>query len=412
MPKGPPRGKLGAIGHSATLPHTKTPRQPKGQRGVCVCASEQSCQHNARILGPCKHVLAFFQKAAIMFASYREMLVAEKPTGRAKGGHAAAAGMSKKALKERAKKAAAARWSGDLKEVTHQDHPLKIGDIEIPCYVLEGDVRVISQRGLQAGIAMSIGGSSSGEQRMAAFIESLGKKGIDIKDLSSRIRNPIRFKLPGGGRSFGFEATILADICDVVLAARTAKALQPQQRHIADRCELLLRGFGRVGIIALVDEATGFQRDRTRDSLARILEAFIAKELQPWVRTFPSDYYQEMFRLRGLEYRADSVKRPPYFGHLTNDIVYDRLAPEVLEQLKMRIPRNDAGRPTAKFSQMLTRNIGYPKLREHLGAVVATMKLSSSWHDFKTKLDRNYKRYSGPTQTAFDFGEDDEGKGL
>ena len=140
---------------------------------------------------------------------------------------------------------------------------------------------------------------------------------------------------------------------------------------------------------------------------ARILEAFIAKELQPWVRTFPAEYYQEMFRLRGLAFDASSVKRAPYFGHLTNDVVYDRLAPEVLEQLKMRIPRNDAGRPIAKFSQMLTRNVGYPKLREHLGAVVATMRLSSNWHDFKAKLDRNYQRYSAQTQTAFDFGEDD-----
>jgi hypothetical protein len=39
----------------------------------------------------------------------------------------------------------------------------------------------------------------------------------------------------------------------------------------------LLRGFARVGIIALVDEATGFQRDRTKDALSKILEAYIAK---------------------------------------------------------------------------------------------------------------------------------------
>jgi P63C domain len=203
----------------------------------------------------------------------------------------------------------------------------------------------------------------------------------------------------------------LADICDVVLNARKASALQKQQEHIADRCELLVRGFARVGIIALVDEATGYQRDRTKDALARILEAFIAKELQPWVRTFPVEYYQEMFRLRGLPYDASSVKRPPYFGHLTNDIVYDRLAPSVLEELKFRIPRNESGKPKATFHQLLTRNIGYPKLREHLGAVVATMKLSSGWHDFHVKLDRHYPRYSGPTQTEFDF-EDDEGEGL
>jgi P63C domain len=322
--------------------------------------------------------------------------------------------MTPKARKAIAKKAAAARWSTDVKEATHgsEDHPLKIGDIEIPCYVLDDDTRVLSQRGLQTGIGMSVSGGSFGEQRMAGFIDGISQKGIDIKDLSSRIKSPLRFKLPGGGRSFGFEATILADICDVVLAARKAGVLRHQQQHIADRCEILLRGFARVGIIALVDEATGYQRDRTRDSLARILEAFIAKELQPWVRTFPAEYYQEMFRLRGLPYDAASVKRPPYFGHLTNDIVYDRLAPSVLEELKDKIPRNESGRPKAKFSQMLTRNVGYPKLREHLGAVVATMRLSSNWHDFCAKLDRNYKRYSGPTQTAFDFADDDEGKGL
>jgi P63C domain len=182
--------------------------------------------------------------------------------------------------------------------------------------------------------------------------------------------------------------------------------------HIADRCEILVRSFARVGIIALVDEATGFQRDRARDALARILEAFIAKELQPWVRTFPSEFYQEIFRLRGLEYPTDSVQRPQYFGVLTNDVVYKRLAPGVLEELKKAIPKNEAGRPAARFFQMLTRNIGYPKLREHLVAVIAVMRLSADWYDFKAKLDRLYPRLDGVTQYGFEYNEDDNGKGL
>jgi len=338
-----------------------------------------------------------------------------KILGKARGGVARMNGTTKKERSELGKKAAAVRWSKDIREATHgsDDHPLRIGDTEIPCYVLADETRVLSQRGVQTGIGMSTSGGAKGAHRLALFIESISEKGVDDNGLAARIRSPIPFRPAVVGKvAYGYEATILADICDFVLRARKAEKLQKQQEHIADQCELLLRGFARVGIIALVDEATGYQRDRTRDSLARILEAFIAKELQPWVRTFPADYYQEMFRLRALPYKADSVKRPPYFGHLTNDIVYDRLAPEVLEQLKMRVPRNDAGRPIAKFSQMLTRNIGYPKLREHLGAVIATMRLSSDWHDFHAKLDRNYPRFSGPTQTAFDFGEDDEGKGL
>jgi hypothetical protein len=150
------------------------------------------------------------------------------------------------------------------------------------------------------------------------------------------------------------------------------------KKNLLKACDLLMRALAHVGIIALVDEATGYQRDRPATALAKILEAFIAKELQPWIGTFPPDYYEQLFRLRGLNYPQDTVQRPQYFGVLTNDIVYKRLAPGVLDELKKSIPRNEEGRPTVKYFQKLTSNVGYPKLREHLGAVVAIMKSSTS----------------------------------
>lgn len=230
---------------------------------------------------------------------------------------------------------------------------------------------------------------------------------------------PVKFRAPIGGKLvYGYPATILADICDAVLAARKAGVLLKHQEHIADRCEILIRAFARVGIIALVDEATGFQRDRAKDALTRILEAFIAKELQPWLRTFPSDFYQETYRLRDMEYPNDTVQRPRYFGLLTNDIVYDRLAPGVLEELKLRNPKREsgkaAGRRRHKYFQWLTTQKGYPKLREHFGSVVAIMKLSSDWYDFRAKLDRLHPSYKKPTQLSLEFADDepDSGKGL
>jgi hypothetical protein len=105
-----------------------------------------------------------------------------------------------------------------------------------------------------------------------------------------------------------------------------------------------------------------------------------------------------------------SVKRPQYFGVLTNDIVYKRLAPGVLDELKRVTPKNDAGRPKNKLFQRLTNNIGYPKLREHLGAVVAIMKLSSDWVSFRKNLDRLYPRHDElPLGYASD---EDDGEGL
>jgi hypothetical protein len=233
-------------------------------------------------------------------------------------------------------------------------------------------------------------------------------------DLSAASENPIFFRPPhGGAPAFGYPATILADICDAVLAARKASALQQQQLHIAEQCEILVRGFARVGIIALVDEATGYQRDRARDALAKILEAFIAKELQPYLPTFPADYYEQMFRLRGLEYPHGSVKRPQYFGTLTNDVVYKRLAPGVLDELRRVSARDDTGRLRHKYFQRLTSNAGYPKLREHLGAVVAYMKVSDNYHDFIEKLDRFHPRFGEQLTLPFDYErEADDGKGF
>jgi len=346
----------------------------------------------------------------------------DKPIGRAKGGVARAAAMSPKKRKEVAKKAAAARWSGEIKSITHgdDDHPLRIGDIEIPCYVLEGETRVLSQRGVVVGgLGIQYGGGSirHGADRLTSFLQGKAISPFVSKELMALVENPIKFRHSGGGGiAWGYPATILADLCDVVLSARKAGALQKQQEHIADRCEVLVRGFARVGIIALVDEATGFQRDRAATALARILETFIAKELQRWVQTFPPDYYEQIFRLRGMDYATDTVQKPRYFGILTNDIVYDRLAPGVLDQLKKSNPKNETtGRRKHKNFQWLTSNVGYPKLREHLGAVIATMKLSNDWHDFKSKLDRLYPRQGMPTQLSFDYAKEEEadsGKGL
>lgn len=337
--------------------------------------------------------------------------------GRAKGGAARAKSLSPAKRSEIAKKAAMTRWSEPILKATHgsADHPLRIGNLEIPCYVLEDGRRVLSLGGMLKAMGMSIGSAGGGDgDRLVSFAAGKAISPFISSDLMTRMKSPVRFQATTGGTAAtGYEATILADLCDAVLAARKEGALRPQQEHIAHQCEILVRGFARVGIIALVDEATGYQKDRAKEALATILEAFIAKELQPWVKTFPADYYQELFRLRGLKYPSSSVKRPQYFGVLTNDVVYKRLAPGVLEELRRITPKNHEGRPKAKYFQSLTLNSGYPKLREHLGAVVAVMKLSNSYQDFIEKLDRISPRFNETIPLPLDYSKDeDDGVGI
>ena len=119
-------------------------------------------------------------------------------------------------------------------------------------------------------------------------------------ELVPALKNPILFKNPaGGGNAYGYPATILADICLTLLEAQRSGNLRPNQERIAERCSILLRGFSHIGIIALVDEATGYQQIREQRALAIILEKFIADELQPWTKTFPYEFYKQIFRLKG-----------------------------------------------------------------------------------------------------------------
>jgi hypothetical protein len=190
----------------------------------------------------------------------------------------------------------------------------------------------------------------------------------------------------------GYEATVLPEVCKAILDAR--KVLTPQQQHLTRQAEILLSGLANVGIIELVDEVTGYQDFRSRDALAEILEAFVAKEIRRWVRTFPPEFYSEMLRLRGMTYQgAMSGKRPRYFGILTNNLVYDRLAPGVRKELQAKNPAVD-GRRKHKHFQWLTTDVGHPKLQQHLISVVSFMRASKAWTEFRELLDRALPKYA------------------
>jgi len=336
--------------------------------------------------------------------------------GRAIGGRARAESLSPEKRSEIAKLAAAARWDNaePILNATHSGE-LTLGNAKIECAVLEDGSRVISQRGFARAMGAStpMALNRRGAGKLPVLLTANNLQPFIDADLAESAK-PVSYRLEHSGRSgYGIRDEAVPKILEVWLRARDAGALRHNQIHLAASADILIRGLAHVGIKALIDEATGYQYERPRDALTKILEAFIAKELQPWVKTFPEDFYRELFRLRGLSYPDDSVLRPQYFGLLTNDIVYKRLAPGVLDELKRVIPKNDSGRRTRKFFQKLTGNLGYPKLRELLGAVVAVMKLSRDYHEFIRTLDRLHPRYGETIPLLLDYDHNnDNGKGL
>ncbi len=286
------------------------------------------------------------------------------------------------------------------------DRPLIIGDLQVQCYVLEDETRVITQDGFLRAIGRSgkpAVGRGSEFEKVAPFLALDNLKPYISKELESSTY-PILFSAPGVPKAWGYRAELLPQVCDVYLAANDDGALLKTQEKFAKACYILMRGLAKVGIIALVDEATGYQEVREQRALATILEKFIAKELQPWTRTFPYDFYREIFRLKRWPGPDGFKKKPIIIGRYTNDIVYDRLGPGILDELKRINPILPSGGRKSHHHRWFTPDIGHPKLKEHLAAVVALMRASSNWEGFMRNLRRAFPK---PTeQVPMPLGDD------
>ncbi len=342
--------------------------------------------------------------------------MAKKSANKVRGGLARRDSLSPERRSEIARAAAAGRWDKSLPEAEHEGD-FKLGDTAISCAVLPNGTRIITQAAFLRALGRSRSpkagtGVLSTVDELPFFLQADALKPFISDDLAMST-NPIFYRTQAGGKGVGYDARLLPQVAEVYLrfrddTLRQKKEIPSRYEKMIFAADLMMRALANVGIIALVDEATGFQQSRAKDALAKILEEFIAKELRPWVHTFPDEFYAELFRLRGLQYPKDTVKRPRYFGHLTNDIIYSRLAPFVMEQLKNDTPRAPDGRHKHHLHRRLTEDMGHPKLKEHLSSVITAMKLSDNYDDFIQKLDRVKPRFNDTLPLPLEGGGHDK----
>lgn len=276
----------------------------------------------------------------------------------------------------------------DLPYATHSGER-EVAGISIPVYNLSNGERVLSERGFLSMIGAR-GRGKSGGHRIARILQDSLLNHFFSRDLLVAIDSPIQFYNQTNVETFGYSAEILHDFCSAFAQAHDAGACKTEaQIRYASNCKQLVYAFGKLGIEAWIDEATGFQQDRSRDALHRILEKYMAPVWAKWSKTFPDEYYEQIFRLRGWPYDPENLSRPSYVGKITNDIVYARLAPGVLDALRERNPIIDEeGNRQRKHHQWLTRDYGHPKLQEHISNVVFLMKGYETWDAFYRRLQR------------------------
>jgi hypothetical protein len=136
------------------------------------------------------------------------------------------------------------------------------------------------------------------------------------------------------------------------------------------------------------------------------LAKYLSDHKLKWAKTFPDDFYKEIYRLKGWSYSGNSFQsRPSIVGKYTNDIVYERLAPGVLEKLQELNPVNEKGNRSTKHFQWLSEDHGVPELKSHLSGVIALMKASNSWRQFQRLVSRVYPKLYQQYELPLDFDD-------
>lgn len=319
------------------------------------------------------------------------------------GGLARAKALTAEQRSEIGKKGARKREENKALPIATHIGELIIGETILDVSVLNDGRRIISQASVfkaldrpQRGIRTK---GESDQDIMPAFMDAKNLVPFISTELKGLITK-VRYRNKNKQIQEGFEASILPLVCDLYLKARDANALLKSQIDTAFKAEILVRSLARVGIIALVDEATGYQKDRAKNALAEILEKFVAKELQPWVKTFPTEYYEQLFRVWKQKFPPENInKRPGFMGTVTNNIIYSRLAPNLLEELKKAGTKSER---KAKLHQFLTDDIGHPKLREHLSSIITLLKISKDKNQFLSLVDQVHPKYNTNYEIDFD----------
>jgi hypothetical protein len=330
-------------------------------------------------------------------------------TGKAKGGFARAESLDPEQRSEIAKQAAAARWGNAVSPPVKGPRVLEsfksvldVAGTKLPCAVIitpEGVKRVLSETGITAALLGSRSGASKRLKKAAEddgallplFMAPGQLKPFITKELLEGPLKAIDY-FDGERMVRGYDANVLGVVCEVWLKAREAGVLQKQQLPKAQQAEILARALMQTGIVALVDEATGYQTVRPQNALQAFLEKIIAKELAAWAKKFPDEFYENIYKLKSWPWPGMKKNRYSVVAYYTRDLVYERLAPGLLKELESKSPKNETGNRKNKLHQWLTDDIGDPLLAQHIHSLIMFQRLAIAqgygWHRFVKMVDQ------------------------
>jgi hypothetical protein len=170
----------------------------------------------------------------------------------------------------------------------------------------------------------------------------------------------------------------------------SARSSLKQYDHIIKACDVLTRGLARRGIIALVDDATGYRADQIKEDVLRVIAEYMSPRLLDITKRFQPVFFEEVYRLHGWDYKPGNIHHPQYVGKFITKYIYEPLPPGVLEEMKERLPKNENGNRRSQLWRTLSIDTGIPHLDKQINEVMLMMRLADSKDHFVHMFERAF----------------------
>jgi hypothetical protein len=322
----------------------------------------------------------------------------EKDEAKVRAAKARAQSLTANERRAIAAKAAAARWGRTFK-ATHKGSFKEDFGLDVECFVLDDEPRsaVVSQRGMGAAIGLGDAGG-----RLPTFLRGQKIAPYVGHELAEKLSNPLIFQWSTSGANtppavvYGYDVTMLIDICKAIIAAADAGKLLARQAHIAKQAHVILNASAKWGIRDLVYRLAGY--DATKAEAVRAFKLYVQEEARQWEKEFPDQLYEQWYRLYNLPKPARN--KPWKFKHLTVDQVYTPLAQSSGKVYELtRALRDQSGERWKKLHQFLSE-IGVKALRTHLGRLLGMAEVSKTKVEYEGHVARVFGK-----QLILDLGE-------
>lgn len=328
---------------------------------------------------------------------------AEKPvTGKAIGAKARSDKLTQEQRTEIARNAALARHNANkpLEAIRTGNFQDDFG-FDVECYVLndEKNTAVISQR----GIASAIGFTGKGGNNLTRFIDRKSIFPYIGSELREKILHPIVFKTVKGGSNesvaplaYGYDVTILIDLCNAIIKADLAGALAKSQEGIANQANVIISASAKSGIQELVYKLAGF--DSTKEQFVHAFKRFVNDEAKKYEKEFPIELYEQWARLYSLT--IPDRGWPWDFKRLTVKHIYYPLAKSNGRLLSLLREAKETGGDNKKKLFQFLNEVGTRALRMQLGRILEMAESSKTKVEYENKI---VERFGGQYGLEFEI---------